>query len=286
MKKSSRKKPELKMAVTAWSLVGHPAPGRSEWSPQQKVRAVKNAGFDAMAARRGTPFLGEAVKLGLAIVGNQDIGSKKEVLPALTDYKKLNATHINIQLCDHDTPTEKALPIAEYVMEVGDRLGLKPAIEVHRDTCTETPEKAYALADAYFKKTRKKLRMNFDHSHPAIIKHLAPNAYWDRLGVRLDLLTMGEFIHFRPFNGHHCQIPITNGKGRLSVEFQQWLPFCDKVIETWIKAAKPGMELMVIPELGPKGGYGLSCFPDIWKDLLVLSKEIRRIWNRHIRNWK
>jgi hypothetical protein len=267
--------------------MGYPAPGKKEWSVEQKVRAIKKAGFDAMALRpTATPLIEEALNQGLAIVGNTDISSKKQVNEAFAIFKKLNASHINIQLLDHDTTTEKALPLTLHVMKVGDQLGLKPAIEVHRDTCTETPEKAYALADAYFKKTKKKLRMNFDHSHPAIIKHLAPKHYWDRLGVRLDLLTMGEFIHFRPFNGHHCQIPITDGKGSLSQEFQEWLPFCDKVIETWMKAAKPGKELMVVPELGPKGGYGLSCFPDIWKDLQVLAKEIRKIWNRHLKNWK
>lgn len=284
--KKNRQKPRLKMAVTNWSLAGYPSPGKKEWSIKRKVQAIKKAGFDAMALRPAVPAVEEAVKQGLSIVGNTDISSKKAVDKAFAIYKKLGTRHINIQLCDHDTPTAKALPIVEHIMKVGDRLGLQPAIEVHRDTCTETPEKAYALADAYFKKTKKKLRMNFDHSHPAIIKHLAPSAYWERLGVRLDLLTMGEFIHFRPFNGHHCQIPITNGKGKLSPEFQQWLPFCDKVIETWMKAAKPGMELMVVPELGPKGGYGLSCFPDIWKDLLILTKEIRKIWNRHIKNWR
>jgi hypothetical protein len=128
--------------------------------------------------------------------------------------------------------------------------------------------------------------MNFDHSHPAIIKHLQPKDYWARLGVRLDLLTMGEMIHLRPFNGHHCQIPITDGRGGLSPEFKNWLPFCDKVLEAWIKAATPGKELVVVPELGPKtppkGGYGLSCFPDIWGDVKVLSREIRKVWNRNI----
>ncbi len=31
-------------------------------------------------------------------------------------------------------------------MQESDRLGAQCAVEVHRDTCTETPEKIYAIA--------------------------------------------------------------------------------------------------------------------------------------------
>ncbi len=226
-----------------------------------------------------------ARKLGAVCASGTDIGSIREIEPKFRAIRDSGAIHINVQLCDHDTPTAKALPIAVAVMRAGKRLGLKPAIELHRDTCTETPEKAYALADAYRRKTGQPLLMNFDHSHPAVIKHLHPGNYWERLGVRLDLLRMGEMIHFRPFNGHHCQIPITDGKGNFSPEFKDWLPFCDKVIETWLKTAKPGQEFLVVPELGPKGGYGLSCFPDIWQDVQVLGHEIQKIWRKRVQKW-
>ncbi len=249
------------------------------------ARAVKKAGFDGMTVPENSEISAAALSAGLTIVGSRDIGAVKDVEPYLLGFKKSGITHINFQLCDHDTPIKKSLPIAIKIMETGDRLKLKPAIEVHRDTCTETPEKAFALADAYQARTGKKLRMNFDHSHPAIIKHLHVGNYWERLGVRLDLLTMGEMIHLRPFNGHHCQIPITNGHGGFTPEFEDWLPFCDKLIETWIKAARPGQELVATPELGSRP-YALSCFPDIWIDAQVVAREIRKIWNKHIKSWK
>lgn len=277
--------PQLRLIATTWTLRGYPE-GKRAWNAQERVRAIQAARFDGVAAHFSDPILEPARKAGLLLVGGTDIGSISEVEPKLQEFKTRGMVHINIQLCDHDTPTAEAVPVAVRVIETGRRLGLKPAIEVHRDTCTETPEKAYALADAYQKRTGKKLRMNFDHSHPAIIKHLYPDNYWPRLGVRLDLLRLGELIHFRPFNGHHCQIPITNGRGRLSPEFQAWLPFCDKVIEAWLQGARPGKELYVVPELGPKeGGYALSTFPDVWKDAIVVAREIRRIWNRRVKGW-
>ena len=36
--------------------------------------------------------------------------------------------------------------------------------------------------------------MNFDHSHPAIIKQIRPTEYWARLSERTDLLQMHELI--------------------------------------------------------------------------------------------
>jgi len=280
--------PQLIMGTAGWTLRGYPDP-KNEWSDAQKAEAAKKAGFDAMVAPTGSELSKEIKKTGMILLGASDISSIEEVESKLKGHQESGVIHINIQLCDHDTPTEQALPVAIKVIEVGAKLGIKPAIEVHRDTCTETPEKAYALAEAFEKKMGRPLRMNFDFSHPAVIKHLRPNDDWARLVERVDLLVYGELIHFRPFNGHHCQIPVTNGKGNLSPELIDWLPFCDKVIETWLNHSEGGREFVVVPELGPKngyGGYGLSCFPDIWNDAVILSKEIRKIWDKHIQNWK
>jgi len=277
--------PQLKIFATGWTFGGYPDV-KKPWTAEKILDAALKAGFDGIQTRANQPLAKLARTKGIPLLFGCDIGRIRDIEPAFREVKAMGGRDINVQLCDHDTPTKKALPVAVQIIKIGKKMGLKPAIEWHRDTCTETPEKALALADAYEKRTGKKLRMNPDHSHPAIIKHLAPQDYWKRLGVRLDLLQKGSFIHFRPFNGHHCQIPVTDGKGRLSPEFQDWLPFCEKVIEAWLQGAKAGSTLIVVPELGPKGGYGLSCFPDLWKDKQVLAKEIRKIWNRKIKRWK
>ncbi len=279
--------PTLKLAATTWTLTHYPS-ATKPWNPKRQVREILRSGlFDGVQTRVGNPILPAARQAGLMLVFGQDVGSVKAVEPAFRKIKAEGGYHINCQVCDHDTPTEKALPVAIEIIKAGDRLGLKPAVEVHRDTCTETPEKAFALADAYHRKTGRKLRMNFDHSHPAIVKHLHAGNYWERLGVRLDLLRLGDLLHLRPFNGHHCQIPITDGRGRLSPEFRDWLPFCEKLIEAWLRGAGPGRQMVAVPELGPvPGGYCLSVFPDVWRDKLVLAREIRKIWDRQIRRWK
>jgi hypothetical protein len=284
MTSRSKNSPKLRVLATPWTFQAYPS-REKPWSAEKAVREVVKAGFDGLQSRSNHPMFEPAKRTSLLLAGNCDIVSLNEVEPKLRPFRDHKITRINVQLCDHDTSLEESLRIALRVMEVGDRYGIKPAIEWHRDTCTETPEKALALAAAYQKKTGKKLRTNFDHSHPAVIKHLHPGNYWERLGIRLDLLRMSELIHFRPFNGHHCQIPVTDRKGGLSPEFKAWIPFCEKVFEAWLSAAAPGRELYAVAELGTIDGYCLSCFPDRWKDKQVLMQEIRKAWNRQVSKW-
>lgn len=280
-------KPKLNMIAAAWTLTGYPTPKRP-WSNATKVSKVKEAGYSGMSIGPDAALAKELAKQGMHVVGGSDVGSVKEAEPRMTAFRDMGAIHVNVQLCDHDTSTQEALKVARRVIEAGEKLGIKPAIEVHRDTCTETPEKAFALARAYEKRYKKKLRMNFDHSHPAIIKQMRPPAFWDRLSERLDLWRMSELIHFRPFTGSHCQTPVTDGRGGLDRDFQTWLAgYLEPSLAAWLKAAGSGKELFAVTELGPQGsGYALACFPDVWKDAIVQKDEIQKVWRRLIRKWR
>jgi hypothetical protein len=165
-------------------------------------------------------------------------------------------------------------------MQEGKRLGVEPAVEAHRDTCTETPEKFYALADAYQKLASELLPASWDFSHFAVVKHLVPGNYIQRLLVRPDLIQCAQQFHFRPFNGHHVQVPITDGKGNLTQEVKDWFPFAKAVLECWLAGNRDsGREMFVCPELGPvQGGYALSTFPNSWEDAKILRSEIDRLW--------
>ncbi|MDA0748908.1 MAG: xylose isomerase [bacterium] len=279
-------KPKLHVIAADWTLRNYPSE-KKPWSVETKVAKVKEAGFAGMSAGPNAELAAELKKQGLVMVGGVDVGSKKDAESKLKMFHDLGVVHVNVQLCDHDTPTKDALKVARRVVRVGKELGMKPAIEVHRDTCTETPEKAYALAEAYEKKYKKKLLMNFDHSHPAIIKQLRPADYWARLSERVDLWQMGELIHFRPFTGSHCQTPITDGKGKLDRDFKAWLAgYLEPSLAAWLDAAGPGKELFAVMELGPQGsGYALACFPDVWQDAIVEKQEVEKVWRRVIRGW-
>ena len=89
-------------------------------------------------------------------------------------------------------------------------------------------------------------------------------------------------FHFRPFNGHHVQVPITDGHGELTQEVREWLPFAEAVLRCWLEGNREsGREIFICPELGPvDGGYALSTFPNSWEDAKVLRLAITRLWQR------
>jgi hypothetical protein len=122
--------------------------------------------------------------------------------------------------------------------------------------------------------------MTFDFSHLSVVKHLSP-PFAPRLLARPDLIQRAQQFHFRPFNGHHCQIPVTDGKGNLTAEVKNYLVFVEEVLKTWLAGRQDGREIFVCPEMGPVvSGYNLSTLPSSWEDAKVLRVEIDKIWRK------
>lgn len=274
-------KPVLRHMANLWSLVGYPSK-ENEWTLEQKLRAIKEAGFDGFTWGPNPAFPDSAKKFGLIYLGQTGSGKAAEFPRFLQEVKDAGAHFINVQMADEDTLTPEAVGLALALMQAGKTLGVEPSVEVHRDTCTETPEKTYALADAYQKITGELLPITWDFSHLAIVKHLNPPDYAKRLIVRPDLIQRAEQFHFRPFNGHHCQIPVTDGQGNLTSELKDWLPFAEVLLQCWLEGNRnKDREIFVCPEMGPHGsGYNLSTLPNSWEDAKVLRLEIDRIWKK------
>jgi hypothetical protein len=198
----------------------------------------------------------------------------------LQDQKNCGAVHVNVQLASADALPSEALELALVLNREGKRIGVIPGIETHRGTCTETPEKHYALCDAYQKATGELLPLSIDFSHFAVVKHLVPENFAARLLVRPDLIQHAQQFHFRPFNGHHAQVPITDSEGQLTSEVRDWLPFAEALLRCWLDGnGHQEREIFVCPELGPmEGGYALSTFRNSWEEAKILRVEIEKLW--------
>ena len=273
--------PVLRHIANLWTLTEHPAK-ENEWPLDQKLRAIKEAGFDGVCWAGSAELHAGAKRHGLIFVGGMASGNAKEFPKLLKDLKRFGAHHVNVQLAGDEVRTPEAVKLALVLNREGKKLGLEPAIETHRGTCTETPEKTFALCDAYQKQTGELLPLSWDFSHFAVVKHLVPENFARRLLVRPDLIQRAQQFHFRPFNGHHVQVPITDGKGELTQEFNDWLPFAEALLKCWLTGNRDnGREIFVCPELGPvEGGYALSTFPNSWEDAKILRVEIDRLWKK------
>jgi hypothetical protein len=259
----------------------YPSPAR-EWSLAAKLDAIKDAGFDGVCWAGSQDLHDGLRQRDLLFIGGMATGQPEEFRRLLDEQRRYGAHHVNVQLSDDSLLTPEALRLTLELMRQGSRLGLEPAIESHRGTCTETPEKLYALADAFEQRTGHLLPISWDFSHFAVVKHLVPGNFAERLLLRPDLIQHAQQFHLRPFNGHHAQVPITDRDGKLTAEVEQWLPFAEALIRCWLEGnGNTDREIFVCPELGPvDGGYALSTFPDVWEDAKVLRSEIEKLWRR------
>jgi hypothetical protein len=267
--------PVLRHIANLWTLMGHPSIA-AEWPLDQKLCAIKEAGFD------GVCWAGSSEKHGLIFVGGMASGNAADFPRLLQEQKDCGAVQVNVQLAGDEVLTSEALELALVLNREGKRLGLEPAVETHRGICTETPEKTYAPADAYQSQTGELLPLSWDFSHFAVVKHLVPEHFARRLLVRTDLIQRAQQFHFRPFNGHHVQVAITDGKGNPTQEFKDWLPFAEKILKCWLAGnSNTTREIFICPELGPvEGGYALSTFPNSWEDAKILRGEIANLWRK------
>ena len=277
--------PSLKISINFWTLMNQKTPSGTPWSLEQCIQAVKEAGFDAYCCGANLPGLKETLtQYDMRFGGAFDAATPDQFEPRIQAIMAIDNGPINCQLGNHDTPVEEAIELTIALMEEADRQNAEVHLEVHRDTCTETPEKTYAIAEGVKKATGRYPRMNFDFSHPASTKHLGAGNYVERLFENVEVFQQSTLWHMRPFNGHHCQVPVTDGQGNFSPEYEEMRPFIRQAFDYWLAGPRPNNELWAMPELGPKIGYGLSCFPDSWQDAIVLGNDLRTIWSESLQS--
>ena len=279
---ASPEPPRLLQLAAINSFMGHPSPDR-EWSFERKIAEVAGAGFDGFTGR-APPITRKMVEdSGLLFWCTADIETARDVRPALAAAQEAGAATVNVQMGNHDTLTRAAVALARRTLAAADEIGIEAAIEVHRDTATETPEKAYALADGFAKAEGRLLPMVWDHSHPAVIKHLPP-PFAGRLLDRPELVQNSNWFHLRSFNGHHAQVPVIDADGNPTPEFHDWIEFVDELIKLWLEAAAPGATLWTCPEM-IASGYRLSVFTDNWSQALFIRDAVDEVWRRRLPDW-
>lgn len=263
----------LRVFATAWSLREYPTKA-NEWTWAKKFDAIRAAGFDGIMS----PPRAELKERGaLEYWAMGSLGVEHDPAVYFAQAAELGAKHATIQLCDVDTPVSEAVAVAQRVMQAAKQVGLPATIESHRDTFTETPEKMWALCDGYAELTGEPLPVCFDHSHFAVVRHYAA-PYWPHLNERPDVLARCARFHLRPFTGHHCQIPATLDGVSPTPEYAWWGDYVSALLG-WLKANSSAREICVCPELGNAApAYGLSCFPDVWRDARYVGADLKQRW--------
>jgi hypothetical protein len=279
--------PQISHIAALWSLLGHP-PGSKPWSLDRQMKAAAQAGFDGVTGLLTPEHRRLAGKYGLRhLLGYISSDDPAEFAPKIRSQKEGGAVHINVQMDDHDTPPAVAVKHWIRMTREAERIGgVVVSLEVHRDCCTETPEKTYEIAERFHRATGELIKINFDFSHFAVVKHLEPGSYARRLLDHPELVSNSEQCHFRPFNGHHCQVAVTH-RGSLTPEAKAYLTFAEAIMKLWKGSPQNrGRTLFACPEMGPYdgfgsgGGYNITGLPPAWPDAVVLRSELSKAWKR------
>lgn len=274
--------PRLIQCATPWSMMRYPT-ARNEWPLARKMKAIKEAGFDGIAAVINPEIGAIARKLGLVMMGGFDGSNVASARKQIILQRDLGVHYMNVQLLDHDTPPAVAAKLAVKLIRMSDELGVGVHIETHRDTSTETPEKFEEIARRFRRATGRLMPVTWDHSHFAVSKHVLPSSYSARLLAWPKLIQRSNLFHLRPFNSQHCQIPVTNGRGRLTPEFEDYLAFVEDLFTLWLQGPEPRGELWTCPELGCSHGYHVSTNPPPWPDAIRARQEYAGAWKRALR---
>jgi hypothetical protein len=263
----------LWLFASLWSLRQYPTRAR-EWSWAKKFHVIRTTGFDGVFSPP-LPVLRERGDLRYLAVTS--LAAPAKVAPVLSAAKKLGALGIDVLLGNYNTSLADALTLTVRIRDMARELALQFAIETHRGTFTETPETTLALCEGYRSMTGEMLPLCLDHSHFAVVRHLAP-PFWDRLREPPSLLRAATQLHLRPFNGHHCQIPVLTSAGRRTPEYRAWLDYA-KLLLAHMRAQSSPNPVLVVPEIGHAApAYRLSCFPDTWRDVIALTSDLRGLW--------
>src|ERR1044072_7175514 len=137
----------LVLYANLWTLRGHPST-KHEWPLARKIAVIRAAGFTAFSGPPDPSLRPLADRHGLRLLGAFSAGSATAIARGLRAFRVSGAEQVNLQLADDFTPLAEAVRLALGAFALAERLGLSLSIELHRDTCTETPEKLYALAEA------------------------------------------------------------------------------------------------------------------------------------------
>jgi hypothetical protein len=90
-------------------------------------------------------------------------------------------------------------------------------------------------------------------------------------------------FHLRPFNSQHCQVPVTNGRGKFTPEFEDYLRFVEDLFALWLRGPRPGNTLWTCPELGCTHGYHVSTNPHPWPDAVAARGAFTKAWSRALK---
>ncbi|MBM3532015.1 MAG: sugar phosphate isomerase/epimerase [Alphaproteobacteria bacterium] len=258
-------------------------PDGMEWSLEEKLKMIRDAGFDGAGVRF---FDFQQAKAHVEILKDYGLTwqaqcypqSVDDLKPILDNVLKLGADHLNLQPDVRPYRIEECIPYIEGWRRLAAEAGVRMHIETHRDRMTTDLFFTLHLLDCF-----PDLRLTGDISHYLVGREFAGPPISDenhRLMHRILDNCWG--FHGRVASREQVQVPISFAHHKPWVDlFMGWWEYG---FRSWRKRAPKDGVLTFLCELGPKP-YAITDHNDVdlsdrWEEAKMMKDMIRALWGR------
>jgi hypothetical protein len=257
-------------------------PDGHEWSLQEKLEMIHEAGYDGCGvrffdhayAKEVTDFLRAHGMSWQAQCYPQTVDDLK---PIIEHVKELGADHINLQPDVRPYRIQDCIPYVEGWRRLAHDAKIPVHIETHRDRMTTDLFFTLHLLDCF-----PDLRLTADLSHYVVGREFAWPITDENHKLMHRILDNSWGFHGRVASREQIQIQISFPHMQHWVDlFMGWWEYG---LRSWRKRAPQDATLTFLCELGPKeyaitgrDGYELS---DRWEEALLMKDMIRALWGK------
>ena len=257
-------------------------PDGLEWSLDEKLAMIRDAGFDGAGvrffdyqyARTVTAFLREHGMTWQAQCYPKTVDDLK---PIIEHVKELGADHINLQPDVRPYRLEECIPYIEGWRRMASDAGVELRIETHRDRMTTDLYFTLHLLDCF-----PDLRLTGDLSHYVVGREFAWPISEENHALMRRILDNCWGFHGRVASREQVQLQITFAHHKQWVDlFMGWWAYG---LKRWSSKAGPDATFTFLCEMGPReyamtgpDGYELS---DRWQEAILMKDMVRELWRR------
>ncbi|MEW9049989.1 MAG: sugar phosphate isomerase/epimerase [Neobacillus sp.] len=295
---STKREPRLEVLMSWWGMNGLGVQNGvgEEWSMEEKVRYIAEAGYDGIngmlpegkEAERWHRLL-DQYNLSYSVNAYPKTAVELEVfLCKAKSFGKVD--FVNVQVMRPFLIGEQAVQLLTDITEVSQSVGIPAYIETHRGTITQD-----LLRTVEYAERLPGLELTIDFSHYVVAGEMRTVSEEAEELLQM-LLPKTKSIHARVSNGEQVQIdiPMLASVGEESAadrEFEHpilnhfkrwWLGG----MRSWRQTAKDGEVFPFVCELGPppyaitvRGQDGGECeLSDRWKQAQLFARIARSLW--------
>ena len=273
---------KLQVYQSYWGMAGLPFSSENEWTMEEKLSNIAEAGFD------GVEFLMEEKEHRKAMVPLcEKYGLKRSniVFPLksedfIEDIKAASdggASHINLQPMPMPRKVAEGVPYIVRCMDMAKEVGFELFFETHRDRMTTDMYFTLDLIEAV-----PDMVLCGDLSHFLVGREFAgpPLSKQNQCYIEQILDRCGAF-HGRVASREQVQVPTQFSHNKVWVDlYESWWEYGFKRFKS---RAKEGDVLTFVVELGPptyamQGADGKE-LSDRWEEAVIMKDRVRSIWD-------